>query len=63
MFAEQLGGVFSSVSLSARWRLIISYLTVNSCLSPHIAVSGQCAIFLSGDGREGGGGGVLLTAR
>lgn len=30
---------------------IISYSAVNSCLSPHIAVSGQCAIFLSGDGR------------
>lgn len=27
MFGEQLGGVFSSVSLSERWRLIISYLT------------------------------------
>lgn len=31
---------------------IISNRAVNSCLSPHIAVSGQCAIFLSGDEKE-----------
>ena len=58
MFGEQLGGVFSSVSLSVAVasHYIISNRAVNSCLSPHIAVSGQCAIFLSGDGLGGGGG-------
>lgn len=33
---------------------IISNRAVNNWLSPHIAVSGQCAIFLSGDEEEVG---------
>lgn len=45
MFGEQLDGVFSSVSLSASQpHYIISNRALSSCLPPHIAVSGQCAI-------------------
>lgn len=52
MFGEQLDGVFSSVSLSASQpHYIISNRALSSCLPPHIAVSGQCAILYAVMGR------------
>lgn len=68
MFGEQLGGVFSSVSLSERWRLIISYLTEQWIAASLLTSLCQVNVLFFKwwrEGRGGGGGvgvgGILLT--
>lgn len=63
MFGEQLGGVFSSVSLSERWRLIISYLTEQWIAASLLALLCQVNVpFFKWWRAEGGGEGCIVDS-
>lgn len=59
MFGEQLCGVFSSVSLSERWRLIISYLTAQWIAASLLTLLCQVNVPFFKWWREGRGAGGL----
>lgn len=63
MFGEQLVGVFSSVSLSERWRLIISYLTEQWIAASLLTLLCQVNVpFFKWWREEGGGRGCIVDS-
>lgn len=63
MFGEQLVGVFSSVSLSERWRLIISYLTEQWIAASLLTLLCQVNVpFFKWWREEGGGWGCIVDS-